>query len=57
MRTRLIAIAVAVGALAFGLTPGADASVDAVSSSTGRLLCGGVRSLDVGFCLDNPFGG
>ena len=56
MRTRLVAIAFAVGALAFGLAPGADASAAAPSAEAGRVLCGGVRTLDIGFCLDNPLG-
>ena len=50
MRTRIAAIAVAAGVLAFGFGPSADAA----PSSHRRLLCGGVKSVDVGFCVDNP---
>ena len=57
MRTRLVAVAIAVGALAFGLAPGADANPGAASGDPRRIICGGVRSLDIGFCLDNPLPG
>ena len=50
MRSRVVAVVIAAGVLAFGFGPSADAA----PSAKRRLVCGGVKSLDVGFCVDNP---
>ncbi len=54
MRTRIVAVVVIAAGIAFGLGPRADADPASVTVSNGRVVCGGVRSLDIGFCLDNP---
>ena len=54
MRTRIAAIALATAALGLGVAPDAGADVATTAASTGRIVCGGVRSLDIGFCVDNP---
>jgi len=45
MRTRIVTFVALVLVLAFGVAPAAGA---------GPIVCGGLRSVGIGFCLDNP---
>ena len=54
MRARIAAVAITAAALAVGLMPDAGADPSAVSTSGGRIACAGVRSLDIGVCVNNP---
>ena len=54
MKARIAAIAIAAIAIAAGLMPDAGAAPTDVSTSHGRIACAGVRTLDIGVCLQNP---
>ena len=54
MKARIVAIAIAAIALAAGLIPNAGASSLTPTTGEDRVACAGVRTLDIGICLQNP---